>query len=422
MSLFGQVWLWSLLAFVIGALVTWLVLARPARKRVRELERRLTRAHAEASRAAEPMEPTNTAYLAQPTAVEQEPYTPPERYGAEQASTEQVSAEQTRTELGFVEDGFDQSGSEQTRVEPADAEQHTQQYSTEQYSTESYSTEPYDDEPYTLVNAQPEHNRHAAVEPEAEVWTDEPVAEYETDSEPDTGDFLPPTEYLPEVERELEAAKPEPSLFQPEPTPADYHPDPDWFERELVPARSPFEEPSGADSFQDAEVTQVGSYEFGSDVEEQRSEPPAPVDATQILPKRQPRQSPLGGFDPPQPIQPSMRAIERREPNSDLSGVHSGSLFEPAIEPGTYGKPPAPEPPPARDPIPSDSVPPGPFGPGSAMPRPGGGSPADDFTVKASVTALRYCTGESPQFSRMVAEVWFRTPEDAERVGFRPLA
>jgi hypothetical protein len=55
------------------------------------------------------------------------------------------------------------------------------------------------------------------------------------------------------------------------------------------------------------------------------------------------------------------------------------------------------------------------------MPRPGGGRPSDDFGVKASVTALRYCTDESPQFPRMVAEVWFRTPEDAERVGFRPL-
>jgi hypothetical protein len=64
---------------------------------------------------------------------------------------------------------------------------------------------------------------------------------------------------------------------------------------------------------------------------------------------------------------------------------------------------------------------PGPFGPGSAMPLPGGGSPSPEFTVKASVTALRYCTSESPQFGRTVAEVWFRTAADAERVGFRPV-
>jgi hypothetical protein len=63
----------------------------------------------------------------------------------------------------------------------------------------------------------------------------------------------------------------------------------------------------------------------------------------------------------------------------------------------------------------------GPFGPGSAMPLPGGDSPSPEFTIKASVSALRYCTPESPQFDRTVAEVWFKTPADAERVGFRPV-
>ncbi|MGH3759177.1 hypothetical protein [Actinophytocola sp.] len=63
----------------------------------------------------------------------------------------------------------------------------------------------------------------------------------------------------------------------------------------------------------------------------------------------------------------------------------------------------------------------GPFGPGSAMPLPGGASPSPEFTIKASVSALRYCTPESPQFGRTVAEVWFKTPADAERVGFRPV-
>jgi hypothetical protein len=69
-----------------------------------------------------------------------------------------------------------------------------------------------------------------------------------------------------------------------------------------------------------------------------------------------------------------------------------------------------------------EAVPPGPFGPGSAMPLPGGGSPAPEFNVKASVTALRYCTQDNPQFERIMAEVWFRTPSDAERVGFRMLS
>ncbi|RZS40761.1 hypothetical protein EV193_10374 [Herbihabitans rhizosphaerae] len=67
-------------------------------------------------------------------------------------------------------------------------------------------------------------------------------------------------------------------------------------------------------------------------------------------------------------------------------------------------------------------VPPGPFGPGSAMPLAGGASPSSEFTIKASVTALRYCTPESPDFGRTVAEVWFRSVDDAEKVGFRPLS
>ncbi|WP_246476764.1 sunset domain-containing protein [Actinokineospora xionganensis] len=67
-------------------------------------------------------------------------------------------------------------------------------------------------------------------------------------------------------------------------------------------------------------------------------------------------------------------------------------------------------------------VPPGPFGPGSAMPLPGGESPSGDYVIKASVTALRYCSPESPKFDRTIAEVWFRSVADAERVGFRPLA
>lgn len=37
-SLFGQVWLWSLLSFVAGVLVTWLVQVRPAKQRLAELE------------------------------------------------------------------------------------------------------------------------------------------------------------------------------------------------------------------------------------------------------------------------------------------------------------------------------------------------------------------------------------------------
>ncbi|MFC5285997.1 hypothetical protein ACFPM7_02945 [Actinokineospora guangxiensis] len=107
------------------------------------------------------------------------------------------------------------------------------------------------------------------------------------------------------------------------------------------------------------------------------------------------------------------------------------SLFEPIVAADEAAKstpPPAPARPrrgAATSALPSGGVdtfvPPGPFGPGSAMPLPGGNSPSGEYRVKASVTALRYCSPESPRFDRTVAEVWFRTVADAERVGFRPL-
>ncbi|GAA1253785.1 hypothetical protein GCM10009676_46150 [Prauserella halophila] len=209
-----------------------------------------------------------------------------------------------------------------------------------------------------------------------------------------------------------------------------------------------------------------------------------PVESTNILPKRTPRQRPPGGFDAPKPVQPSMRAITRREPDA---AAQSGSLFEPAAPGDAASSQPAAEPaadsgsagdqagqvpsgsqqltkfvtPAGQVPIRDEAVSgqdtadqaadpgqagagqagadrsadqagadqadaeapkAGPFGPGSAMPLPGGGSPSPEFTVKASVTALRYVTDAAPQYPRMVAEVWFRSPADAERVGFRPLA
>ncbi|MPZ00869.1 MAG: hypothetical protein GEU97_23440 [Actinophytocola sp.] len=130
-----------------------------------------------------------------------------------------------------------------------------------------------------------------------------------------------------------------------------------------------------------------------------------------------------GGFAPPRPIEPSIRPVARRTPQQD-GGSSSGSLFEPSageqpgavaqaggyVQPGGHVQH-----------AEAADVPPGPFGPGSAMPLPGGGRPDPSFTVKASVTELRYCVEGSPAFASMTPEVWFATPNDAERVGFRPI-
>ncbi len=434
MSIFGQVWLWSLLAFVVGALLTWLVLVLPARKRIRELEGSLATVHAETSRlpagvslgAGAAAAAGGTAYFTKPTddeldeefaaAEEPKPDYPETLTEHEPAQVWTEPVQEQAPEP--VQDAVEEPPAETRTFEPED------EYEAEYRTAPEVEPEP-DPEP---AAERTQFIPAAQLEPEPEPEPENPYAaaateylqpaskldvEPEPEPEPEPQPILPgegPYRSRLEIQLDPEGVEtqPEPvSLFSPasrvdtEQAPIETN----WFERE-------------------EELQDPPAYAFGSDEEARAglldSEPETPAEATQVLPKRTPRGMVRGGFEPPQPIQPSMRAIERREP--DLSGGQSGSLFEPAVQPGDAM--PAPEPPPAREaaaPV-AESVPPGPFGPGSAMPRPGGGRPAEDFAVKASVTALRYCTEDSPQFPKMVAEVWFRTATDAERVGFRPLS
>lgn len=434
MSIFGQVWVWSLAAFFVGVLLTWLVLVLPLRKSVRKLESALAQAHADAART-----PANAAGLAAP-------------------GTEVFARPEPRPDSRFEPEPEPRFESE-PRFEPEPSRQETSYPGTLVAAAPLNRDDVHDDidadfaELDSQVPPGMQPDPDAAYRPEPEPDGDDryrsaatqylsPVAE----PEPEDPYRAAATEYL-EPEDELEPAAPalsrleqkldpEPSsagsLFQSsgtdEPAPA-----PDWFDHEPQPERSAFEEPvertrylgehagsARTEEPAEAEPQETPTYAFGADEADAGDPdvpPETPAEATQVLPKRQPREAPLGGFDAPQPIQPSMRTVERRDP--ELSGAHSGSLFEPSVQPNLASAA-APEPPPARQSA-ADSVPPGPFGPGSAMPRPGGGRPSDGFEVKASVTALRYCTEESAQFPKMVAEVWFRTAEDAERVGFRPL-
>jgi hypothetical protein len=134
------------------------------------------------------------------------------------------------------------------------------------------------------------------------------------------------------------------------------------------------------------------------------------------LPKRvpgKPRHQVPFGIQPSQEPAPTAQAQEANQiPDTPRS------LFEPIVPAADEG---APTPPPPHRLRQASGGGKGPFGPGSAMPLAGGASPSPDFTIKASVAALRYCTPDSPQFGRTVAEVWFRTAADAERVGFRPV-
>ncbi|MEU3273764.1 hypothetical protein ABZ639_23250 [Saccharomonospora sp. NPDC006951] len=450
MSIFGQVWVFSAIAFVLGAFLAWLFLVRPAQRRIRELERRLA-----ASERPAPAEPGHGTRVFDRTGSSgDEPVAPvvaaPSTRHFEPAEPEQAAAERTQhippvTNWPERDSLQDAGGRHATpRVEESDWQDvaavldaddsmrsgpgaHAGLGVEDDRETRAFSfyDEPRDypaqepDAEQQLPEPEPaeypEHDEPEQAEPERAEYpepTEHPEpAEQEQSADPGTERFEPEAEPEPEPEpvAEREPEQPPrkaPSLFEPVPFDFDDEDDQD-FARSASPSEPSEPEPE----------TAPPAYAFGAP--DAAPEPESAVEQTQVLPKRQPRSSPPGGFDPPKPIQPSMRPVTRREPEQEGS-AHSGSLFEPAVAPMGTGGPTAP---PARDVDNSEGrLPPGPFGPGSAMPKPGGGRPSDDFTVKASVTALRYCTEESAQFPRMVAEVWFRTPSDAERVGFRPLS
>ncbi|MFF1607140.1 hypothetical protein ACFVYA_05110 [Amycolatopsis sp. NPDC058278] len=411
MSIFGQVWLWSLAAFFVGVLLTWLVLVLPLRKSVRRLESSLAQAHADAART-----PANAAAMGGTESFRRPEPRPEPEPSRQETSYPGTLVAAPPIHRDDIHDDIDEDFAE------LDA----------QVPLRMPPTEPFVPPPGSEL-AEDDSYRSAATQ--FLTTDDEP--------EPEDPDRATATQYLTPVgdsfEDEAELESPALSRLEPDPAASLFQPPsgeatPDWFDHEPPSERSAFEEPvertryigehPGSVRRDDSEEDEPPQYAFGGDVAESELDvpPETPAEATQVLPKRQPREAVRGGFDAPQPIQPSMRTVERREP--DLSGGHSGSLFEPSVQPNQAAAAAgvaAPEPPPARQAA-GDSVPPGPFGPGSAMPRPGGGAPSDSFAVKASVTALRYCTEESAQFPKMVAEVWFRTAEDAERVGFRPLS
>jgi hypothetical protein len=79
-----------------------------------------------------------------------------------------------------------------------------------------------------------------------------------------------------------------------------------------------------------------------------------------------------------------------------------------------------PEPAAATPACEEDAVTESPYGPGSALPVPGGSAPSQEYRIKGNADSMLYHTADSPYFTRTRPEVWFRTEEDAMRAGFHP--
>ncbi len=155
-----------------------------------------------------------------------------------------------------------------------------------------------------------------------------------------------------------------------------------------------------------------------------------------------PRQSPLPQSLPPQspPLRPSRRLRSpRREAGREARARHvhrgharrrgdpgrpgkagcrdSGAPAKPAAaaNPGRHGEACCRGNPGGHGKAGRDE---GPFGPGSAKPLADGGAPGEEYTVKGKRSSKLFHTAESPYFGRTKADVWFKTPADAESAGF----
>ncbi|HEU5469924.1 MAG TPA: hypothetical protein VFV67_04670 [Actinophytocola sp.] len=445
MPIFGQVWLWSLLAFLLGAVLCWVLVVLPVRRRIAVLESRLAalRADAKVSAATErsrlsarpdapPSEPedeirpdTLTRAYALP-GVANVPSTPyPVDPAPSLPAVPPVPAGQPEPAVPPEEcsDWFD----DRRPAQPAHAlRDEDEDYDEEERGTifaqrttpisrdlirrldgaEEPAAEP---EPEPEPEGQPSRAAHRL----GEARPDDAVPDREPPADPTT--FLPtvvePAEpehrYEPAAGNGVLAASSEVDIPVDAGTPAPPPPPPP-----APPSAPPLpKRPSRA--------SRATAFESS------RSAPSIAVEPERsptALPKRIPAK--------PQHRHPFGVAVSSpATPAVDGGGEPTRALFEPIVpaEGGDDSLPPPPRKlqttaaPSTPAPAPSRPSPPGPFGPGSAMPLPGGASPSPEFTIKASVTALRYCTPESAQFGRTVAEVWFRTAADAERVGFRPV-
>jgi hypothetical protein len=441
MPIFGQVWLWSLAAFLLGAILTWVLVVLPVRRRISALESRLAAvradvkvsAAAERARAAEPAGPSaaqgmvpgfgdpvdeiRAESLTRAYALPGVQNVPSVPYGeaAEERGALSLSAEtgvvgEAPVEPGPGRDWFDEQTAEPDRrlVDDEDADEDEERGTVftqrttpipaalirqldESPSPEPESTGAHARSDDKLVDDLADEGAPAAV------TTALPIPPPQPQTRPEPEPAARPAAFEPVRLGTNGTSRPEP-----EETPAEPDPEP-------LPATR------GHRSTTVAELTSRSETETrlvsGLSAEPERSQTALP----KRVPAKPQHRHPFGV----QTVTPAVSLSTASATGSE----RLRSLFEPIIpaESGQSETPPPPHRLQASSSTGSRPSAPGPFGPGSAMPLPGGASPSPEFTVKASVTALRYCTPESPQFGRTVAEVWFRTAADAERVGFRPV-
>ncbi|MGH3470412.1 MAG: hypothetical protein ACRDQF_22085, partial [Thermocrispum sp.] len=432
-SLFGEVWFWSLLAFLIGALLTWVLLVRPLQQRSNQQEQQLREqargagpfALAAPAPPVEPVyrQPDSAEWPADPS-PESEPLTPASRtQWLEQDSLPQRPVREV--------DDFDEFQYDDDYAEPGGY------YDREPAAYDDGEPGGYDDSELAAyddreLDYEPERPEDAGLESApTEVQPPVPAPQPAVDEEPG-GVFEPAQPASAEVADRLggddedgfdaldapsgatrrvpvkdqgwpdSPTQIQPRASEPEPVADD---EPEVFTRRVPRRSASTPTPIPPHLVQPpAQPAAAPAVPVSADVTQQPAAAKAPVEAepsffeeeqptTAIgtdgqLPDIEPEFDPetglpkrtrgasthvRGGFEPPRPIQPSVRPIARRSPQAEPAA--GGSLFEPTATEAISA--------PGRAPVAEQrEVPLGPFGPGSAMPLPGGGRPGPEFTVK----------------------------------------
>jgi hypothetical protein len=471
MPIFGQVWLWSLLAFLLGTALCWLVAGRPARRRIAELEARLARMRAEAAaspgaevaagearvaggvgnsgqaespasgfdnRDNDPGPETLTRAYALPGIRDS---APPDE--AAERGALWLSPTTTPDEVPQNRAGTHQRQETGAGPLPAGSTQYLGVFGAPLGEPQSSA-----DRPATTSRGargwfedQPEDER-AQVSSPATARRDRHALDTRND---DDGGGTIFTEHTSSAHgkavRQPQGVTGEPNadVARPPRSPSSTVAGPAGaVDRRGMPGSDTgtdrpapvSNEPTGTEpsktresAFQAGEkstprVSPVEATSRGSFV---ASRGPAPLPEAGSQPKRTPGMLPKRVPSKPQKRTPfGVPTVSPATITTSSGGERTRALFEPIVpvESTANAVPPPPHRLRNRE---GQTGQGGPFGSGSALPLPGGASPSPEFTVKASVAAMRYCTQESSQFGRTVAEVWFRAPADAERAGFRPL-
>jgi hypothetical protein len=474
MPIFGQVWLWSSLAFLLGALLCWSLVALPARRRVSELEAELTAR----TRRQPPNDPRR------PVEDEREDYDPRRlRTGHDQESQDRPPGPLTRAyaQSGTRGDASSPIGVRHGLEAPAETDTELSDgpgSSSTQYldvagssKLEAPSEAPsrqgdrgwFDDKErrgedspavttvLPQVPAEPVDSRLVDDDVEGPedggtVFTqrthpipgelirqlddstpEAPEPRLESRSEPahalvddiediedeeEAAGILAEPAATGESKHQLTEASAVTSTLTPAVEPLEAGPAHGAHDRtEVVPAHTAEDEREA--------VSESGRH--GAVREHSTPGTEEPKNMPGVTVQAEPTKSKLPKRVPSKPPTRTPFGVQTTSPATPMGNAESASdssraLFEPIVPAGDG---PAVPPPPHRMRGVANGR--GPFGAGSAMPLPGGGAPSPEYTVKASASAMRYCTPESEKFERTVAEVWFRSASDAERVGFRPL-